>query len=66
MNLDQLQHIVRRLFTDAEFRAQAIADPGKALSAYHLTAEEHVALGKLCARMADGPSGQVRPQGIWM
>ena len=40
MNLQAIEVVVRRLFSDAEFRAAAIADPATALAEYRLAAEE--------------------------
>jgi hypothetical protein len=66
MNLQAIETIVRRLFSDAAFRAEAIADPATALAEYRLAAGEQRALTKLCVQMAgDGrpvPSG---PQALW-
>lgn len=52
MNLQAIETIVRRLFSDAEFRAQAIADPATALAEYRLAADEQRALTKLCVQLA--------------
>ena len=55
MNLHAIETVVRRLFSDAEFRAAALADPSTALAEYRLEAAERQALTKLCLQMADGP-----------
>ncbi len=55
MNLHAIETVVRRLFSDAEFRATALADPSIALAEYHLEAAERQALTKLCLQLADGP-----------
>ncbi len=57
MNLQAIEVIVRRLFSDADFRARAIAEPAAALAEYRLAAEERAALTKLCAQLAAGPQG---------
>ena len=55
MDLHAIETIVRRLFSDAEFRAAALADPSTALAEYRLEAAERQALTKLCLQLADGP-----------
>lgn len=55
MNLRTIEGVVRRLATDAEFRARAIANPSSALSEYRLSRDEQVALSKLCGQLAGGP-----------
>lgn len=54
MNLQAIEAVVRRLFSDVEFRARAIAEPGAALSEYGLADEERAALTKLCTQLAIG------------
>lgn len=54
MNLHAIETVVRRLFSDAEFRARAIAAPSAALEEYQLAAAERAALTKLCVQMANG------------
>jgi hypothetical protein len=54
MNLHAIETVVRRLFSDAEFRASAIAAPSAALEEYHLATAERAALTKLCVQMANG------------
>ena len=54
MNLHAIETVVRRLFSDAEFRAAALADPSIALAEYHLEAAERQVLTKLCLQLADG------------
>ena len=54
MNLHAIETVVRRLFSDVEFRASAIADPSAALAEYRLAAAEQAALTKLCVQMANG------------
>ena len=51
MNLQAIETVVRRLFSDAEFRSQAIADPSAALAEYRLAASEQAALTKLCEQI---------------
>jgi hypothetical protein len=64
MNLHAIETVVRRLFSDAEFRARAIADPSAALEEYHLAAAERTALTKLCVQLAaDGSVGS--KQQLW-
>jgi len=66
MNLQAIDMIVRRLFSDADFRAQAIADPAAALAEYRLAAAEQQALTKLCIRLADGQLAMTGPKvGSW-
>jgi hypothetical protein len=67
MNLHAIETVVRRLFSDAEFRTQAIADPSAALEEYHLAAAERTALTKLCVQMANGVSVTDKQQlGFWV
>jgi hypothetical protein len=65
MNLQAIETIVRRLFSDAAFRARAIADPATALAEYRLAAEERKALTKLCVQMAGGRPAPSGPQSYW-
>ena len=65
MNLQAIDMIVRRLFSDTDFRSQAIADPAKALAEYRLAAAEHQALTKLCMRLADGQLAMTGPKVGW-
>lgn len=68
MDLRTVETVVRRLFTDAEFRARAIEDSAAALSEYRLGAAEHAALSKLCLQLASGPkfnAAPVKPMGFW-
>ena len=55
MDLHAIETIVRRLFSDAEFRAAALADPSTALAEYRLAAAERQVLTSLCLQLADGP-----------
>ncbi|MGN6562162.1 MAG: hypothetical protein ACTHMU_05820, partial [Thermomicrobiales bacterium] len=57
--------IVRRLFTDAEFRGRALAEPGTALAEYRLAAEEQIALIRLCAQLAGGGLRIPGPSVVW-
>ncbi len=67
MNLQAIETVVRRLFSDAEFRSQAIADPSAALAEYRLAASEQAALTKLCVQMANGaPVGDKQQLGFWL
>lgn len=54
MNLATVEGIVHRLFTDGDFRSQAVADPASTLAQFELGASEMTALTKLCARLSDG------------
>ncbi|MFO7271881.1 MAG: hypothetical protein DIU58_010575 [Sphaerobacter thermophilus] len=63
MDLRTVETVVRRLFTDAEFRARAIEDSAAALSEYRLGAAEHAALSKLCLQLASGPKFNAAPIG---
>lgn len=65
MNLPAIEIVVRRLFSDAEFRARAIADPQAALAEYRLAAAEQQALTKLCLRLADGTTSTGPKVGYW-
>jgi len=65
MNLQAIDTIVRRLFSDTDFRSQAIADPAAALAEYRLAAAEQQALTKLCVRLADGQLAVVSAGGFW-
>jgi len=64
MNLQAIETVVRRLFSDAEFRSAAITDPSTALAEYRLAAGEQVALTKLCVQMASGASVDDKQQ-LW-
>ena len=66
MNLQAIEVVVRRLFSDAAFRAAAIADPATALAEYRLAAEERSVLSTLCTQLAvaDGP-GPKPGLGFW-
>lgn len=67
MDLQTVEVVVRRLMTDAEFRAEALAKPAAALSEYRLGAAEHAALSKLCLEMARSPKlGITAPMGHWV
>jgi hypothetical protein len=65
MNLQAVEMVVRRLFTDAEFRARAIADPATTLVEYRLAAEERIALTKLCVQLAGGGLKVPGPSVVW-
>ena len=54
MGLQTIKTIIRRLFTDAEFRARALADPSAALADYPLAPIERQVLTELCRRLASG------------
>lgn len=54
MNMQVIETVVRRLFSDAAFRAQAIADPATALTDYRLAVTERQALTKLCLQLNSG------------
>jgi hypothetical protein len=59
------QTVVRRLFSDAEFRARAIADPSAALEEYRLATAERTALTKLCVQLAADGSVGSKQQLFW-
>ena len=66
MNLHAIETVVRRLFSDAEFRALAIADSSAALAEYRLAAAEQAALSKLCVQMSNGAAIDDKQQlGYW-
>lgn len=68
MDLRTIETVVRRLFTDAEFRARAVEDSASALSEYRLGSAEHAALSKLCLQLAGGTklnAGPIGPMGYW-
>ncbi len=66
MNLQAIDMVVRRLFSDADFRSQAIADPTTTFAEYRLAAAEQQALTKLCVRLADGQMAMTGPKvGSW-
>jgi hypothetical protein len=65
MNLHAIETVVRRLFSDAEFRARAIADSSAALEEYRLAATERTALTKLCVQLAADGSVGSKQQAFW-
>lgn len=65
MDLQNVEAVVRRLFSDAEFRAMAIASPSTAFASYGLRSDEHQALTKLCVQLANGENVGASPQGLW-
>jgi hypothetical protein len=65
MNLHAIETVVRRLFSDAEFRARAIADPSAALEEYRLASAERTALTKLCVQLAADGSVGSKQQLFW-
>jgi hypothetical protein len=66
MNVLAIEAVVRRLFSDAEFRTRAIADPSAALAEYHLATAERAALSKLCVQMVNGAAVTDKQQlGFW-
>ncbi len=66
MNMQAIETVVRRLFSDAAFRASTIADPA-ALAEYRLAASEQQALTTLCLQLnAGGTSTEDKVRaGIW-
>ena len=54
MNMQAIEAVVRRLFSDAAFRAEAIANPATTLAEYRLAASEQQALTKLCLQLNMG------------
>ena len=62
MNLQAIETVVRRLFSDATFRNEAITNPSTALAEYRLAAREQAALVKLCQQMANGVSVDSKQQ----
>jgi len=65
MDLQNVEAVVRRLFSDSEFRAAAIASPSTAFTAYELRSDEQSALSKLCVQLANGENVGASPQGLW-
>jgi hypothetical protein len=65
MNLYAIETVVRRLFSDAEFRARATVNPSAALEEYHLAADERTALTKLCVQLAADGSVSTKQQLAW-
>lgn len=53
MELQSLETVVRRLVSDADFRAVAMANPDAALSEFDLGADAQAAVLKLCGQIAD-------------
>lgn len=54
----RIEAIVRRIFSDAEFRQAAVEDPRATLEQYELSEAERRSLVKLCGTLAPagGPS----------
>ena len=68
MNMQVIETVVRRLFSDAAFRAQAIANPAASLAGYRLAAPERQALTKLCLQLNIGGTSvedKVQTAGWW-
>jgi protein-L-isoaspartate O-methyltransferase len=68
MNMQAIETVVRRLFSDAAFRARAIADPATALAEYRLASSEQQALTKLCLQLNIGGTSvedKVQAGGWW-
>ncbi len=65
MELQVVEAVVRRLFSDPEFRARAVASPEATLAEYELGADERVAVTKLCGQLADGEGIGATPQSAW-
>ncbi len=68
MNMQAIETVVRRLFSDAAFRAGAIADPATALAEYRLASSEQQALTKLCLQLNIGGTSvedKVQAGGWW-
>ena len=63
--MQTIETIVHRLFSDAEFRASAIADPESALASYPLSDLERETLITLCRQLIDGPVAAVGIRGVW-
>lgn len=66
MDLQNIEAVVRRMFSDAEFRSTAIANPEAAFAAFNLGSDEQEALTKLCAQLANGEEVGARPMGLWL
>ncbi len=65
MELQTLETVVQRLFSDADFRSRALANTGEAFADYELDADQLTALGSLCERL-DGEQGLgVSPKRMW-
>lgn len=65
MELQGVETVVRRLFTDADFRARAQQNAEAALAEYALGADERAAVTKLCGRMANGQDAGPSPRLLW-
>lgn len=66
MNTQTIETVVRRLFSDADFRAQATTDPTTALSGYRLAATEQQALTRLCTQLtSNGQLAATTQSNFW-
>jgi hypothetical protein len=65
VELQNVEAVVRRLFSDSEFRSTAIKNPDAALAEYELAAEEHSALMNLCSKLDKQDGIGVGPMGTW-
>jgi hypothetical protein len=68
MNMQAIEAVVRRLFSDAAFRAEAIAEPVTALAEYRLAGSEQRALTTLCLQLNMGGQSvedKVQASGWW-
>ncbi len=68
MNMQAIETVVRRLFSDAAFRARVIVDPATALAEYRLASSEQQALTKLCLQLNIGGTSvedKVQAGGWW-
>jgi len=65
MDLQNVEAVVRRLFSDSEFRAAAIASPSTAMAEFDLASDQKVALGRLCESLKGDESLGVIPDKFW-
>jgi hypothetical protein len=65
MEVQTVESVVRRLFSDAEFRARATANASEAFAEYELDADQLVALGNLCERLGSGDGAGAVPAKFW-
>lgn len=65
MDLQSVEAVVRRLFSDAEFRASASVNSSVAFAEYHLDGEQEAALSKLCESLSRDEGLGITPQNFW-
>ncbi len=64
MELQAVETVVRRLFSDDEFRTAATLDADTALAEYNLGSDERAALMSLCDQLSR-EDARARPQIFW-